>query len=104
MSLPFRGVTVVTQDESNVLTNEYPSRPAKKGRHGPRDAETMTSTPRVKRHQRMRKLGWVCLPNNIRVRPEVVEAVLDNAGLPPGSYDRATVRAAFELDFARLVR
>jgi len=64
----------------------------------------MTSTKRVKRHQRNRRLGWVCLPSNIRVRPEVIEAVLENVGMPPDATDRATVRRAFEEDFARLVR
>jgi hypothetical protein len=64
----------------------------------------MTSTKRVKRHQRRRKLGWVCLPPNIRVRPEVIEAVLENCGLSPNTRDRDTVRRAFELDFARMVR
>jgi hypothetical protein len=64
----------------------------------------VTSTRRVKRHQRRRRLGWVCLPPNIRVRPEVIDAVLENLGMPPGSYDRDAVRRAFELDFANLVR
>jgi hypothetical protein len=64
----------------------------------------MTSTRRVKRHQRNRKLGWAVLPNNIRVREEVIDLVLENAGLPPGTRDRDAVRRAFELDFAQLVR
>jgi hypothetical protein len=64
----------------------------------------MTSTPRVKRHQRRRRAGFVPLPSGIWVRPEVIDMVLENAGVPEGRRDGDTVRAAFELDFARLVR
>jgi hypothetical protein len=64
----------------------------------------VTSTPRVKRHQRRRRAGFVPLPPGIWVRPEVVEMVLENAGVPEGCRDRDTIVAAFELDFARLVR
>jgi hypothetical protein len=61
------------------------------------------STPRVKRSQRRRKLGYVPLPQGTWVPREAIEAVCENWKVPEGRRDDAAVRAAIELDFARLV-